>query len=226
MLFSEGTGLKFIIKTLSCITILLLFSQLRTYGEKQDDIYIKIDLWSNRLLVFKENEVTREYDISPGNEQTPTPIGMFTVVGKSSGWGGGFGSRWLGLNVPWGDFGIHGTNKPTLIGKNVSSGCIRMRNKDVEELFDMIPQGTRVYIEGPLTGIGEGEFKNIAYGSKGNLVQLVQNRLKAMELYFGPIDGIYDKGTENAVKKFQKLNHLPVTGGVSIREYTLLGLLE
>jgi hypothetical protein len=219
-------GLKFTIKILTLVGILFLAFNLRTDGAGQEEIYIKIDLWSNRLLVFKGNDVTRQYRISPGNEQTPTPIGTFKVVDKSMDWGGGFGTRWLGLNVPWGDYGIHGTNKPTLIGKNVSSGCIRMRNQDVEELFEFIPEGTKVYIEGPLTGIGNGEFKNIAYGSKGNLVQLVQNRLKAMGLYYGQIDGIYDSGTEEAVKRFQKLNRLPVTGGVSLREYMLMGLLE
>jgi len=54
----------------------------------------------------------------------------------------------MGLNVPWGIYGIHGTNKPWTIGQFASHGCIRMRNKDVEELFEWIPVGTNVLIEG------------------------------------------------------------------------------
>ena len=145
---------------------------------------------------------------------------------KSKSWGGGFGTRWLGLNVPWGQYGIHGTNKPSLIGKNVSGGCIRMQNKDVESLFLLIPTGTIVYIEGPVTGKGKGEFKNLSLGSKGNLVQLVQHRLKAIGLYDGMEDGIYGISTERAVKRFQKINHFPLTGVVTVREYVQLGLLE
>lgn len=44
--------------------------------------------------------------------------------------------------------------------------------KEIEEAGDIL---TRANIDRPLTGIGNGEFKNIAYGSKGNRVQLVQN---------------------------------------------------
>ncbi len=41
---------------------------------------------------------------------------------------------------------IHGTADTEVIGKPHSHGCIRMRNKDVIELFDMVPLGTKVYI--------------------------------------------------------------------------------
>jgi len=41
---------------------------------------------------------------------------------------------------------IHGTNQPWTIGKAVSSGCIRMRNEDVMDLYDRIRVGTRVVV--------------------------------------------------------------------------------
>lgn len=41
---------------------------------------------------------------------------------------------------------IHGTNAPWTIGKAVSSGCIRMRNQDVEELYELVPVGTKVVV--------------------------------------------------------------------------------
>ena len=41
---------------------------------------------------------------------------------------------------------IHGTNEPTTIGQNVSSGCIRMMNEDVIDLFGRVPVGTKVIV--------------------------------------------------------------------------------
>jgi len=41
---------------------------------------------------------------------------------------------------------IHGTNAPWTIGQNVSSGCIRMRNEDVSDLYDRVGVGTRVVV--------------------------------------------------------------------------------
>ena len=46
---------------------------------------------------------------------------------------------------------IHGSNEPWTIGKNVSSGCIRMRNADVEDLYERVKVGTKVIVSvGPL----------------------------------------------------------------------------
>ena len=43
-------------------------------------------------------------------------------------------------------YGIHGTNAPETIGRSVSHGCVRLRNEDIEKLYDMVPVGTPVYI--------------------------------------------------------------------------------
>lgn len=58
------------------------------------------------------------------------------------------GTRWLGFNrtEEYQGFGIHGTAFPESIGTACSMGCIRMRNEDVEALFDYIPQGCEVHI--------------------------------------------------------------------------------
>ncbi|MGB7285908.1 MAG: L,D-transpeptidase [Salaquimonas sp.] len=44
---------------------------------------------------------------------------------------------------------IHGTNQPWSIGLNLSSGCIRMENKDVEHLYERAKIGTKVVVIGP-----------------------------------------------------------------------------
>ena len=53
-------------------------------------------------------------------------------------------TRWLGLSKP--QYGIHGTNNPASIGTMASLGCVRMYNRDVEELFPQVSVGTTVEI--------------------------------------------------------------------------------
>lgn len=202
----------------------LLVSQQIEAAEWGTEIYIS--LWENKLYLLKNDRISAVYPVATGKDRTPTPIGDFKIIKKSKNWGKGFGTRWLGLNVPWGKYGIHGTNRPWLVGKHASSGCIRMKNDDVEELYEKVSIGTPVHIRGPLTGRGEWAYRNLSLGSKGNLVQLVQNRLQAAGLYHGKMDGIYGKKTEAAVKQFQKLRGLPVTGNVGRKMYLELGLLE
>src|SRR5690625_2975449 len=130
---------------ISFIIFIVLFAFMmhnQTYAEEEfnyQPVSITIDLFKNKLFIIEEKQIVKEYSIAIGTELSPTPVGQFKIIEKSKAWGGGFGSRWLGLNVPWGVYGIHGTNKPYLIGQNVSSGCIRMNNNDVEQLYEMIP---------------------------------------------------------------------------------------
>ncbi|MBP2235506.1 lipoprotein-anchoring transpeptidase ErfK/SrfK [Sinorhizobium kostiense] len=55
-------------------------------------------------------------------------------------------------------FRIHGTNQPWTIGQNMSSGCIRMMNEDVEHLYDRAPIGTKVIVIGPGNKHGDISF--------------------------------------------------------------------
>ena len=57
-------------------------------------------------------------------------------------------------------FRIHGTNQPWSIGLNMSSGCIRMMNKDVIDLYDRAPVGTKVIVVGPGNKQGEISFED------------------------------------------------------------------
>ncbi|MGC4050740.1 MAG: L,D-transpeptidase [Paludibaculum sp.] len=57
-------------------------------------------------------------------------------------------------------FRIHGTNQPWTIGLNMSSGCIRMMNKDVEHLYDRADIGTKVIVVGPGNKQGEVAFED------------------------------------------------------------------
>src|SRR6202040_2546225 len=58
------------------------------------------------------------------------------------------------------DYRIHGTNDPTTIGKRVSSGCIRLQNADIEDLYEHVGVGTKVIVlpgnqqSASLSGVG------------------------------------------------------------------------
>src|SRR5688500_13423395 len=43
-------------------------------------------------------------------------------------------------------YALHGTDQPNSIGTSVSHGCVRLRNEDIETLYQMVPVGTPVYI--------------------------------------------------------------------------------
>ena len=90
--------------------------------------------------------------------KSPSPVGTFKVVNRIPNpvWytqgavvppespENVLGTRWLGIDKQ--GYGIHGTTEPEAVGKQVTAGCVRMRNPDVEELFDIIPVGTEVTI--------------------------------------------------------------------------------
>ena len=87
----------------------------------------------------------------------------------------------MGLNVPWGKFGIHGTLDPYSVGWASSHGCIRMNNDDVAELYKIVPIGTKVIIRnGPYGDFGTG-FRDLKSGMYGADVMEIQKRLKELE---------------------------------------------
>ncbi|MFC7442226.1 L,D-transpeptidase family protein [Laceyella putida] len=194
---------------------------------KPREVWVLVDLWKHRLYVMKGRQIKAEFVIGIGKEETPTPIGEWFIVDKGKNWGGGFGPCWVGLNVPWGRFGIHGTNKPYSVGKQSSHGCLRLLNTDVEKLFEMVPLGSKVIIEGPILGVNENEkMSKLVQGQKGTLVQLVQNRLYHAGYYNGETDGIFGRELEKAVLRFQEDHGLIKDGQIYIEEYLALGLLE
>jgi len=107
---------------------------------------IKINTAAHTLTLYRNNIIYRTYKVAVGKASTPTPKGTFRIINKAVNPGGPFGARWMGLNVPYGDYGIHGTNNARSIGKNISNGCIRMYNNNVIELYNLVPIGTVVQI--------------------------------------------------------------------------------
>ena len=107
---------------------------------------ILINTKGKTLKLFRGTTLIKTYPIAIGKPSTPTPKGEFKIINKAINPGGPFGVRWLGLDAPYGDYGIHGTNAPSSIGKAISNGCVRMYNRDVLEVSNLVGIGTAVTI--------------------------------------------------------------------------------
>ncbi|WP_333860709.1 L,D-transpeptidase [Clostridium sp.] len=105
---------------------------------------ITINRNTKKLTLYRNGKIYRTYPVAIGKSRTPTPSGIFRIINKQINPGGPYGVRWMGLSAN--GIGIHGTNNPASIGKAVSNGCIRMYNKDVIELFNIVSMGTIVKI--------------------------------------------------------------------------------
>lgn len=105
---------------------------------------ITINLNDRRLYLIKDNAIYKSYPVGIGKPSTPTPKGAYRIINVAVNPGGPFGVRWLGLNKP--GYGIHGTNNPASIGKEVSNGCVRMQNNDILDLVKYVWVGTEVRI--------------------------------------------------------------------------------
>ncbi|NQU18963.1 L,D-transpeptidase family protein [bacterium] len=118
---------------------------------------IFIDKSQNILILKFNDEVVKTYPVSTGKNNS-TPIGTYKIINKivdppwyrdgrkipSSSPENILGSRWLGFDLA--GYGIHGTTNPEEISMQTTEGCVRMRNKDVEEIFILVPSGIEITI--------------------------------------------------------------------------------
>lgn len=114
-----------------------------------------VSIPDRKVALIEDGRVVKVYPVAVGKASTPSPRGTFHIAsrvqhptwfqpGKVVGPGPAnpLGTRWMGLGYK--GYGIHGTNMPLSIGKAASHGCIRMRNRDVEDLFNRVQVGDQV----------------------------------------------------------------------------------
>lgn len=197
-----------------------------TYDDSQPltqpagNIYIVINIHQRLLELYNDGNVYKRYRIAVGKRSSPTPVGEWYVVNKAASDKEILGTHWLGLSIPWGSYGIHGTDKPWSIGQFASKGCIRLCNRDIAELYEWVPVGTMVRIEGEQIRIE----RLLKYQTAGPDVALLQLKLKKAGYFYGRADGLFGRTTEDAVRLLQQDKKLPVTGEVDKRTLQLLGL--
>jgi lipoprotein-anchoring transpeptidase ErfK/SrfK len=123
---------------------------------------IIVSIPDRRMLVVENDEVLAAFPVAVGAPATPSPVGTFTVINRvtkptyykagktiAAGTGNPVGTRWIGLSQK--GYGIHGTNAPSSIGHAKSHGCIRLRNADVERLFEQVRAGDSVELHAERT---------------------------------------------------------------------------
>lgn len=130
------------------------------------EFLIKVSKTQNILWLTLNGRFFKKYLVGTG-EYGKTPEGTFKIVDKTAEpvwWPGDgrpsipygnpeniLGTRWMALEAT-GDtmqvsgYGIHGTWDDSSLGKQSSAGCVRMKNSDVEEIYMMVPRGTKVEI--------------------------------------------------------------------------------
>ncbi|HUA62304.1 MAG TPA: L,D-transpeptidase [Verrucomicrobiae bacterium] len=116
---------------------------------------IVVSLADRKLAVVEAGRVVKIFSVAVGAPQSPSPAGSYEIINRLSeptyygfgkvippGKSNPVGPRWIGLSLK--GFGIHGTNEPNSIGHNASHGCIRLRNQEIVELFEMVSVGDTV----------------------------------------------------------------------------------
>jgi len=120
-----------------------------------------------KLYLCYKGEIVDSYPIGIGKVDgdtglSATPEGVFVVEDKIKNppwWTRGekieygdprniLGTRWMGFKdtTELVGYGIHGTTQPETVPGRYSQGCIRMHNEHVEDLFEWVPAGTKVYV--------------------------------------------------------------------------------
>lgn len=136
-------------------------------ARRQYGTVVTVDRNSLKLRLFKSLKLSKTYGIAIGAAGHDTPSGLFNIQSKqvnpawhvpNSDWAGSLQgqtipggapnnplkARWLGVN---GSVGIHGTAEEWSIGSRASHGCIRMRVRDVVDLYPRVPMGAPVLIK-------------------------------------------------------------------------------
>lgn len=173
------------LKKLAAITSVVLMAAAEALAQDKQTRparRIVISIPDRKLAVLESDKVVKIFPTAVGKASTPSPAGSYTIVqripdptwytkGKivPPGKANPLGTRWLGLSVK--GYGIHGTNAPSSIGRNASHGCIRMRNRDVEQLFEMVEIGDAVELLDVHTPESDQIFGAVLVAQAGSAAQ-------------------------------------------------------
>jgi lipoprotein-anchoring transpeptidase ErfK/SrfK len=129
---------------------------------------IVVDKGDHVMEIFREGRPVKKYGIAVGKNSGDkqrvgdmrTPEGTFPIVQiqNATSWThdfrdgkgeirGAYGPYFIRLGTPgWSGIGIHGTHEPSSIGSDVTEGCIRVNNRDIKEIREMVKIGDMVVI--------------------------------------------------------------------------------
>ena len=120
--------------------------------------HVQVDLRRHELKVWRRAKLFVKAPIGVGRAVTPTPQGRYYLVSllRTRNPRGAYGPYAFGLSAysrvltrfaggP-GQIGLHGTNRPRMLARNVSHGCIRVNNTVIRRLARTLPLGTPIDI--------------------------------------------------------------------------------
>ncbi|HUI25812.1 MAG TPA: L,D-transpeptidase family protein [Candidatus Kryptonia bacterium] len=191
----------------------LVFSNRRIVPAKLET-GIVIDIVVRTLYWFKDKQLVAQFPVAVGKADWETPPGKFSILSRRRkpiwhvppaiqaemrergepikttvppGPDNPLGEYWLQLSG--GDYGLHGTNAPWTVGRFATHGCMRLRPKDIERLFNEAPNGTPVWViyePIKLAELPEGriliEVHDDIYERAGDLVEHFEERARAAGL--------------------------------------------
>jgi hypothetical protein len=128
-----------------------------------ESVRVLVDLEACWALYFLGDQVAAAWPVGIGRPGEETPEGTYSARNKLENppWmkegqepipfgdpRNPLGTRWIG----WAkdgvrtSYGFHGTSDPESVGRAASDGCVRLHNEDVEELFQILPEGAPIEV--------------------------------------------------------------------------------
>jgi hypothetical protein len=204
------------------------------------DDYIIVNKTYDKLAFYQDKKLKGVYSVATGRTADLTPEGKFKIVQKivnrpywSKGIPGGdprnpLGNRWLGIAIPgrsaaasWGgEYGIHGNNNPSSIGKKVSSGCIRMHDNEIEnELYPNVLMNTPVYITSSYKSFA-ALTNDLGYIKAKSVAVSASTQQSVIGTHVGAIDGSsFEVKTSLGTKVFRTTNSWYINNLVEGKKY-------
>ena len=156
------------LRTMTALAMALTFSQplIAAEGPRSTEASttrrVIVSIPDRKLALVENGRIVSVYPVAVGAPVSPSPVGTFSIVNRVSnptyyktgkvvgpGTTNPVGTRWIGLSVK--GYGIHGTDAPASIGYAKSHGCIRLRNQDIERLFERVRAGDVVELHAERT---------------------------------------------------------------------------
>ncbi len=136
----------------------------KTSQPETKNIHLELDLTKRRVFVFEDAKEIHSYPVAIGKPGWETPTGTFKVrrLLKNPIWRSFYDDQVIPAGSPdnplgkfWIEFwtdgkdviGFHATPYPDTVGKAISHGCVRMYEKDIEEMFKLVSLNTVVIVK-------------------------------------------------------------------------------
>lgn len=145
------------------LIVMMLVSPIWPLGPQPlpGDPFLMVNKNTHQLAYVQDGHIQMTFPVATGRTKELTPEGLFTITVKAKhpyyrkkdipghDPDNPLGSRWIGFDARGTNgriFGVHGTNAPHTIGSDITNGCIRLTNDNVEKLFEKVPLGTKILI--------------------------------------------------------------------------------